>query len=224
VGELLTLQWQDVQIDSTGRFRALMLRAGKTKTGTMRVVPVGQRLAAVLEMLRTDPQGEELPSDAFVFGDEIGQSISSVKTAWRSACVGADITDLHLHDLRREFACRLLESRAELYDVRDFLGHANITTTSRYLRSTTLRLERALTLLEQHEEQQARANRASQRKKDSRKSATLVPHGRKSAPGADDPPDADTIDLIEDVVVSPARLREDASARSGLHLRVACQP
>ena len=43
---------------------------------------------------------------------------------------------------------RLLESRAELHDVRDFLGHASIATTSRYLRSTSLRLERALTLME----------------------------------------------------------------------------
>ena len=59
-------------------------------------------------------------------------------------CEQAGIVDLHFHDLRREFACRLLESRAELHDVRDFLGHTNITTTSRYLRSTTLRLERAL--------------------------------------------------------------------------------
>jgi integrase len=79
-----------------------------------------------------------------VFGDEIGQSISSVKTAWRTACAHAGIEDLHFHDLRREFACRLLESRVELHDVRDFLGHANIATTSRYLRSRTLRLERAL--------------------------------------------------------------------------------
>ena len=78
-----------------------------------------------------------------------------MKTAWRTACEQAGIAELHFHDLRREFACRLLESRAELHDVRDFLGHANITTTSRYLRSTTLRLERALSLLEQHEERQA---------------------------------------------------------------------
>jgi integrase len=91
-----------------------------------------QRLAAVLEMLRTDPEGEDLPAHAFVFGDEIGQSISSVKTAWRTACEQAGIVDLHFHDLRREFACRLLESRAELHDVRDFLG----TPTSRRRRAT----------------------------------------------------------------------------------------
>ncbi len=50
--------WQDVHIDGSGKCRALILRAGKTKTGTLRVIPVGQRLTAVLEMLRTDPDGD----------------------------------------------------------------------------------------------------------------------------------------------------------------------
>jgi site-specific recombinase XerC len=112
-----------------------------------------------------------------VFGDEIGQSISSVKTTWRTACEQAAIVDLHLHDLRPEFACHLLESRAELQDVRDFLGHANITTTSRYLPSTTLRLGRALTLLEQHEHRQAATPGGRSGKKDSRKSSTRVSNG-----------------------------------------------
>ena len=43
---------------------------------------------------------------------------------------------------------RLLESRADLHDVQMFLGHAAITTTSRYLQSTPVRLERALARLE----------------------------------------------------------------------------
>jgi hypothetical protein len=47
-----------------------------------------------------------------------------------------------------QFACRLLESSADLHDVRDFLGHANITTTSTYLRSTPVRLARALDRLD----------------------------------------------------------------------------
>ena len=52
---------------------------------------------------------------------------------------------LAIPDLRREFACRLLESSADLHDV---LGHANITTTSRYLRSRPGRLAKALERLE----------------------------------------------------------------------------
>lgn len=57
------------------------------------------------ELVALDDQGDPatLPHDAFVFGEEVGGPIASTKT-----------TDLHLLDLRREFACRLLESRAEL--------------------------------------------------------------------------------------------------------------
>ena len=36
-------------------------------------------------------------------------------------------------------ACRLLDSSADLRDVRDCLGHAQITTTSRYVRGTPVR-------------------------------------------------------------------------------------
>ena len=45
-------------------------------------------------------------------------------------------------------ACRLLDSSLNLHDVRDFLGHANITTTSRYVRSTPVRLAQALERME----------------------------------------------------------------------------
>lgn len=183
----------------------------------MRVVPVAQRLAAVLEMLRTDPEGNDLPPEAFVFGDEIGESISSVKTAWQATCDQAGIVDLHFHDLRREFACRLLESRAELHDVRDFLGHTNITTTSRYLRSTTLRLERALTLLEQHEQQQASSIDAKEGKKDSRSIATSLPHGASSASETDDPIDAEVVDVIGADLVSPVGIEPTTN-----RLRVCC--
>ena len=78
----------------------------------------------------------------------MGERIGSIKTAWRNTCRRAGIGDLHFHDLRREFACQLLESAADLHDVRDFLGHANIKTTSRYLRSSPVRLVQALERME----------------------------------------------------------------------------
>ena len=168
-------------------------------------------------MLRTDPEGNDLRPEAFVFGDEIGESISSVKTVWQATCAEAGIVDLHFHDLRSEFACRLPESRAELHDVRDFLGHTNITTTSRYLRSTTLRLERALTLLEQHQEQQASAIDAQPGKKDSKSIDTSLPHGASSPSVADDPIDAETVEGIEDELVSPVGIEPTTN-----RLRVCC--
>jgi len=41
-------------------------------------------------------------------------------------------------------ACRLLEVLADLHDMRECLGHAHITATSRYERRTPVRLAQAL--------------------------------------------------------------------------------
>jgi integrase len=148
LGELLSLQWKQVRRDDQGCARWLVLPAGKTKTNEPRLIPVGPRLRAELEMRRTDVAGHEFGPDAYVFGNEVGEQIGSIKTAWRATCRRAGITGLHFHDLRREFGSRLLESGASQHDVKDFLGHANITTTSRYLKSTPLRLEKALERME----------------------------------------------------------------------------
>lgn len=99
-------------------------------------------------MRRHGPDGKELAPETFVFGNEVGEQVACIKTAWRATCRRAGIRDLHFHDLRREFGSRLMESGAEQHDIRDFLGHANITTTSRYLKSNDDRLERALTNME----------------------------------------------------------------------------
>lgn len=149
LGELLSLQWSQVRFDDKGQARWLELPAGKTKTKTTRLIPVGTRLRAELEMRRYDPDGKEHTGDRFVFGNECGEEVARITTAWRATCRRAGISNLHFHDLRREFASRLMESGAEQHAVRDFLGHANITTTSRYLKSTPLHLERALRALEQ---------------------------------------------------------------------------
>jgi integrase len=41
--------------------------------------------------------------------------------------------DLHFHDLRREAASRWHEGGFQLHEVRDLLGHANVSQTDTYL-------------------------------------------------------------------------------------------
>ena len=162
VGELLALQWKDVRVTTgpKGQTRqSLVLPAGKTKTNTTREVPVGSRLAAVLDMRRHAPDGTRLGPEAYVFGNEVGERIGSVKKAWQTAVLKAHghtpqwvkgknnqlapeslaayrAINLHFHDLRREFGSRVLESGSSLIEARDLLGHANISQTSTYLQST----------------------------------------------------------------------------------------
>jgi integrase len=125
-GELLSLQWHQVRAQ-------LFLPAGKTKAKKDRRVPISSELARVLDSRRNDPAGEPLPSDAYVFGDEIGRQRHSVKTAWNATCKRAKITDLHFHDLRREAGSRWMDAGVSLAEIQRWLGHANISQTSTYL-------------------------------------------------------------------------------------------
>jgi integrase len=67
------------------------------------------------------------------------------------ACEAAEITGLHVHDLRREFASRLRETPGiSDHHVRDWLGHADMATTSRYLATTRVGLQQARRVFVQH--------------------------------------------------------------------------
>ena len=67
-----------------------------------------------------------------------------MRRAWKLTCRRAGVADLHFHDLRRDFASRLMESEASLHEVQAWLGHANVSMTSRYLGVTDAGLQRAL--------------------------------------------------------------------------------
>lgn len=88
--------------------------------------PISVTLATLLATRRLDPNGDPLPPTAHVFGNEVGERIDSVKSAWRGTCRRAGIVDLSFHDLRRTAGSRFLQDGVPLHDVRDQLGHASV--------------------------------------------------------------------------------------------------
>lgn len=82
-GELLSLQWTQV------RAHDLFLPAQKTKTKRDRTVPISTRLRAILELRKLDADGEEHEPDAYVFGTETGERITTPKRAWERAVLVA---------------------------------------------------------------------------------------------------------------------------------------
>ena len=74
VGEVLSLQWKDVNL---GR-KEILIEAVKAKTRTARIVPISTRLLAVLEMRRLNPAGKEFGPDAYVFGNEVGEQAGTI--------------------------------------------------------------------------------------------------------------------------------------------------
>jgi len=137
LGELLGLQWRDVdlvRVDAEGRARPqLVLPAAKTKTKKDRHVPISSRLKPILEMRRNDPDGNEHEPDAHVFGHVTGERQTTIKTAWRLALKRAKIAELHFHDLRREAASRWLDAGIRLNAVSKLLGHSTTEQTATYL-------------------------------------------------------------------------------------------
>jgi integrase len=149
-GEILSLQWKDVNL---GRGE-IFIEASKEKTRTARIVPISTRLRAVLDMRRHDPSGEPFGPDAYVFGNEVGERVKSVQTAWEMARDKAGLHGLHLHDLRRESGSRFDEAGVSTNYVSKLLGHTNLQTTSRYLNIQRRELHRAVEKLEQHRSRQ----------------------------------------------------------------------
>ena len=115
----------------------------------------------MLELRRHDPDGEEFEPDAYVFANEVGERLKNYQKAWSTlrlratshgphwgpngrflACCREQLAkmNLHMHDLRREAGSRLLERGADLHTVQLFLDHANISTSSRYLKPSKLAL------------------------------------------------------------------------------------
>ena len=84
-GELLSLRWADVSLVRS----EVVLRPEHTKDREKRVIPISSRLRDVLEAGRNDPDGRTLLPMAYVFGDEIGRRILSVRRAWQTAVLKA---------------------------------------------------------------------------------------------------------------------------------------
>jgi integrase len=168
IGEMLTIRFADIDFER----QVMFLRAQTTKSRKSRAIPIGTVcLQAVLHWLHLDAAGEKKQRDVLVFSDETGEPLGRFRTAWVTAVLKAHgikpewkahsctaLTpacqehfrqiDLHWHDLRHEYASRLVERGVPLSQVRDLLGHASITTTERYdnqrfehLQAAALKLE-----------------------------------------------------------------------------------
>jgi len=154
LGELLALQWLDVDFER----RSIYVRAeldGARKTGKARYVPISDRLDAELRALPLDPTGQPWPRTAFVFGNAIGERVTTIAKAWESTVLRAHGVEpvwvaqnklspvcraklraigLHFHDLRHEAATRwYLDDGWGLAEIRDALGHSTVAQTETYL-------------------------------------------------------------------------------------------
>ncbi|HLL73587.1 MAG TPA: site-specific integrase [Pyrinomonadaceae bacterium] len=140
-GEIFKLRVSDV------RDRQIVVRQENTKTLRERVVPVSRRLQNEIDRLLERKLNRP---DDLLFG------VTTVKRSFAGACRDAGIEGLRFHDLRRTAATRLHRGVPEsniqgmpIAEIARLLGHAQITTTFRYLAADDSTITHAADLIDQ---------------------------------------------------------------------------
>jgi integrase len=134
-GELLALRWRDVDFAaSLIRVRASYSAGTVTapKSGKVRSVPMAPDVASVLARLgaREHFTGE----DDLVFAGHAGGFLdaSALRRRYTLALAQAGLRQLRFHDLRHTFGTRMI-GEADIRRVQEWMGHADVQTTMRYL-------------------------------------------------------------------------------------------
>jgi integrase len=136
MGELLALRWRDVDFTR----RTIHVREnwtqGETTTpkgGTERAVPMAEEVAE--RLARLGQRDHFTTDDDLVFCTARGQHVGykSLKERYRAALRAADLReDFRFHNLRHTFGSTVIR-HADSREVMEWMGHADLTTTRRYL-------------------------------------------------------------------------------------------
>ncbi|MCF5545399.1 site-specific integrase [Pseudomonas salomonii] len=122
-GELFDLEWSAVNFDT----KTITVAGATTKTSDTRHIPMNKETIGVLEAWK-----KQVSKSPYVFPGQGGGRFEDVKSAWLKLLERAQIDGFRWHDMRHDFASRLVMAGVPLNTVRDLLGHADIKMTLRY--------------------------------------------------------------------------------------------
>jgi integrase len=122
-GELFDLKWTAVNFHT----KTITAAGATTKTSDTRHIPMNKEVLGVLEDWK-----KQAGKSRYVFPSQTGGRLEDVKSAWLNLLERAKIEAFRWHDMRHDFASRLVMAGVPLNTVRDLLGHADIKMTLRY--------------------------------------------------------------------------------------------
>jgi integrase len=147
LGEIVALEWRDVDLPA----RRLTVQRSDwcghvtvPKSGRPRRLPMTQRLTAALKAARHLRGGRVLclPDGSAITRDRV---IKAIRTAQRVA----GLSESGVHLLRHTFCSHLAMKGAPARAIQELAGHADLTTTQRYMHLSPAATEDAIRLLDE---------------------------------------------------------------------------
>jgi integrase len=130
--ECVTLRWSEVNWDTRQ-----IIKLGKGGRHVM--TPITSMVREIIWPLRGNHAefvftftAERTWPGGRIKGQHYPLTVAGVKTLWRRLCKAAGVKGLRFHDLRHDFASKLLRETGNLKLVQRALNHADLKTTSRY--------------------------------------------------------------------------------------------
>lgn len=130
-GELFNLKWSNVNFHT--RILTIEGTQSEDSTGTKsrktRYIPLNDTAIEALAHWQNHADNNE---DTFVFPAKDGGRLDNINSAWRKLIADAGIKRFRWHDMRHDFASKLVMAGVPLNTVRELMGHASLTMTLRY--------------------------------------------------------------------------------------------
>ena len=140
-GEALHLRWSDINRDNN----TWTIQAANAKSKKRRIVPLNSGAIAILDEIASND------SECVFLNSNNGERLKSIDKMWQRVRRTADLpADIVVHSLRHMGASMMLSSGADLATVRDILGHADISTTEKYLHASGKSLRGGATGIEDY--------------------------------------------------------------------------
>ena len=122
---LLSLRWEDVDLASG----SITLRAATAKSKKSAVLPLNSTALGVLRQWHA----QRASDNPLVFpSPQTGGVMDNCDTAFEHLLKDAGITHFRWHDMRHDFASRLVMAGVDLNTVRELMTHSDISMTLRY--------------------------------------------------------------------------------------------
>jgi integrase len=139
-GELFGLEWRDIDFDHG----VITVRKEVAKSGKTRHIPMNSTVRTTLTKWR-----KQTTSASLVFRGETGGRFDNANKGWRTVLKKAGLTDsFRWHDMRHDFASKLVMRGVDLYVVKELLGHASIVMTEKYAHLAPVQKRAAVEMLE----------------------------------------------------------------------------